>query len=119
MANIIINSSTFRQYSIIVISVILVSAILLSIPNTSMLFKVLSTLNAVIATLFLFTFHDRPYSLHKMVNLFVLFFFVIANAIQFSTNTNVTTFPITVCADDESDYERFQILVLIILLLFN
>ena len=109
----------FKQYLVIAFSLLLVVSIVVLIPNTSILYKVLSVLNASISTLFLFTYRERPYSLHKMVNLFLLFFFVIANAIQFSTNTNVTTFPITICADDKSDYERFQFLVLGILLLFN
>lgn len=108
-----------RQYFVISLSVLIVAVIVLSISGTSNMFKLLSTLNACIATLFLFTYQDRPYSLHKIVNLFILFFFVIANAIQFSTNTNVTTFPITVCAADSYYYEKFQILVLAILVLFN
>lgn len=111
--------NNIRQYLIIAISVLVVAAILLSISNISSMYKLLATINACIATFFLFTYPDRPYSLHKMVNLFVLFFFVIANAIQYSTNTNVTTFPMTICADSDGDYERFQILVLGILLLFN
>ena len=108
-----------RQYLIIGISVLVVATIVLSISNISNMYKLLATINACVATLFLFTYQNRPYSLHKMVNLFILFFFVIANAIQYSTNTNVTTFPMTVCADDVHDYERFQMLVLGILLLFN
>lgn len=109
----------FKQYLVIAFSLLLVVSIVVLIPNTSILYKVLSVLNASISTLFLFTYRERPYSLHKMVNLFMLFFFVIANIIQFSTNTNVTTFPMTICADNKSDYERFQILVMLILLLFN
>ena len=77
-----------RQYLIIGISVLVVATIVLSIVNVSFLYKLLATMNACIATFFLFTYRDRPFSLHKMANLFVLFFFVIANAIQYSTRTN-------------------------------
>lgn len=111
--------SHMKQYFIIVFSIVIVASIVITIPNVSFLYKLLSLLNACIATLFLFTYQDRPYSLHKMVNLFILFFFVIANAIQFSTRTNVTPFPLTISAEDVDDYEKFQILVLAILLFFN
>ena len=111
--------SNIRQYWIISVSVIVVAAIVLSIANVSFLYKVLATMNACIATLFLFTYRDRPFSLHKMANLFVLFFLVIANAIQYSTRTNVTPFPMTVSAENAVDYEKFQIIVLFILLIFN
>ncbi len=111
--------SNIRQYLIITISVLVVAAIVLSICNISYMYKLLATINACIATLFLFTYQDRPYSLHKIVNLFILFFFVIANVIQFSTKTNATTFPMVVCADEANDYDGFQMLVLGILLLFN
>ena len=109
----------YRQYLIIAISVVTVILVVSTIPDISNLYRLLAVLNAGIATLFLFTYRDRPYSLHKMVNLFILFFFVIANAIQFSTRTNVTTFPLSVCASDSTDYERFQFLVLLLLIFFN
>lgn len=98
---------------------IVVATIVLSLPNLSFMYKLLATMNACISTGFLFTYRDRPFSLHKMANLFILFFFIIANAIQFSTCTNVTPFPMTISAEDVDDYERFQILVMVILLLFN
>ena len=108
-----------RQYLLILFSLSFVIVVVGYIPDTSWLYKLLSVLNAAIATLFLFTDRERPYSLHKIVNLFILFFFVIANAIQFSTKTNVTTFPMLVCAEDTIQYERFQLLTLLILILYN
>lgn len=108
-----------RQYLLILFSLSFVIVVVGYIPDTSWIYKLLSVLNAAIATLFLFTDRERPYSLHKIVNLFILFFFVIANAIQFSTKTNVTTFPMLVSAEDTIQYERFQLLTLLILILYN
>ena len=108
-----------RQYLVILVALAVVIPIVWSFPNTSGLYRILSVLNAIIATFFMFTYRGRPYSLHKIVNLFILFFFIIANAIQFSSKTNVTTFPDSVCANDIIDYERFQILVMFILICFN
>lgn len=43
-----------RQYFVISLSVLIVAVIVLSISGTSNMFKLLSTLNACIATLFLY-----------------------------------------------------------------
>ena len=108
-----------RQYLVIFLFLSFVIAVVWNITGVSSLYRFLAVLNAGIATFFLFTYQYRPYSLHKVVNLFVLFFFVIANAVQYSTRTNTTTFPLTTLADDAGAYERFQFLVLCILVCYN
>lgn len=105
-----------RQYIIILISVLVIIAIMFSIPIESGMYRLLSTVNAILSTAALFLHRRCAYSIHKIVNLFILLFFVVANAIQYSTHTNVSSLTVSLTSND---YENFQIIVLLILILFN
>ena len=93
-----------------------IAVLLLMMPIDGLLLKCLYLINAAISTASLFSYPKQPYSLHKLVNLFILFFFVLANALQCSEKSIVTSIPIRF---DQYDYLNFQIWTLIILLLYN
>lgn len=59
---------------------------------------------------------NRPFTLHKMINLFIFTFLILANSIQYANNSNVLTFNLSFNA---FDYRFFQIIILIILILYN
>lgn len=52
--------------------------------NTNLLLQLIHLLIALICSFSLFRYANRPYSLHKMVNIFFLFFLCIAPIIQYS-----------------------------------
>ena len=64
----------------------------------------------------LFAYKDRPYSLHKIVNLFILVFLVIANTIQCVNHSIVS--PVYKFLT-EVDYIEFQLLIFVIVLVYN
>ena len=86
------------------------------IPVVDGTYRFVSSVNAVILVACLFSFPMRAFSLQKMVNFFLLFFFVIANAIQYSTNTLTSSVSERLTTED---YVTFQILVFFIIVLFN
>lgn len=86
----------------------------IGINNTAYLIP--ACINCFLTLKAMFSESDKPFTLYKMVNLFVYVFFVLANAVQLSNHNNVLTFHLTL---NESDFVNFQILVLIILLVFN
>lgn len=109
-------SAPQKQTLIAFVAVLAISFIVLSFSIHSPVYSLLLFLNAEIATFQLFTRQDKPFTLHKIVNLFVLVFFVMANVMQFSANEVVSSVQIPLLVDD---YENFQFVVLIILILFN
>ena len=64
----------------------------------------------------MFSNSRRAYSLYKFVNLFIYIFFILANGVQYGHDSNVLTFSIVF---NEFDYLHFQVLLLIILIIFN
>lgn len=72
--------------------------------------------NSLISSYAIFGKEERPLTLHKMVNLFILIFFVIANSTQYITHINVLTFA---CSFTRQNYIEFQFVVALILVLFN
>ena len=60
--------------------------------------------------------NGKPYSIKMFVNIFIYFFFILANAIQYANNSLTLTFHIIF---KEQDYIQFQYIVLILLLLVN
>lgn len=102
-----------------IISVMIATAFaiyLLSLPIMDVLYRFLTVLNSTLLCFVLLSKTKMPFSMQKMVNLFILFFFVIANAIQYSSNSIITSLEITF---SEGDYLRFQLLVFIIIVGFN
>lgn len=106
----------FKNYVACFFASLMVLLAMMQISITDYILKILYIFNAELTVLFLFSHPRRPYSLQKMVNFFILFFFIIANAIQYSTNTITSSITIELLYDD---YVRFQILVFIIVVLFN
>lgn len=58
----------------------------------------------------------QPYTLNKIVNLFMYVFYIVANGVQYARKTNVLTFNLELYHDD---FVHFQLIVLGISLLFN
>lgn len=88
--------------------------ILIGITDTTYL--LFSFLNMTITFGVIFSNERQPFTLTKMVNLFVYIFFILANAVQFSNNTNVLSFHLRFV---DSDFSNFQILIFFILILYN
>ena len=80
------------------------------------MYRLLALINGEIACMELFMFYRQPFSLHKVVNFFILIFFVVANAIQYSNMSVVSTISIILKSED---YVSFQLWVLVILIIFN
>ena len=76
----------------------------------------LSLFNAEIAALSLLMFKDEPFSIHKLVNIFVLLFFVFANIAQHVSNSIASSISMELTT---GDYRRFQLVTLVILILYN
>ena len=93
-----------------------VFANMLIMRHLSASFLVTATINTFITAFSLFAYQSQPFSLYKLLNLFVLIFFVLANAIQFSTGSIVTSLFIDFTVQE---YESFQFLTLLILIMYN
>lgn len=73
-------------------------------------------MNSMVAIFNMFGAGDPPYTLKKMVNLFVFVFLILANAIQKAHGSVTLTFNIRFT---DSDYILFQWCILVILWIFN
>lgn len=80
------------------------------------LYLVLATINAAICSVMIFAPGAAPVSLNKIVNLFMLLFFVVANSIQFATDNLVISFYLPF---SRHDYIILQTATCIGLILFN
>jgi len=76
----------------------------------------LALLNTIIMGWAMFSKPDKPFTLHKIVNLFAFIFFVVANGVQFARHTDVLTFRMYLSPED---YVNFQLLVFLIFAVFN
>ncbi|WP_249268889.1 O-antigen polysaccharide polymerase Wzy [Fibrobacter sp. UWB1] len=83
---------------------------------TSKIFLLLALINSAIVINEIFSYAEKPFSLHKIVNFFILFFFILANAIQYSSQSIVTSLIVTF---DDGDYVFFQIIIFLIIGVFN
>lgn len=95
---------------------ILVCTILLQYEHIDVIYVLFAILNAFISIKEIFREQNRSFTLHKVVNVFILFFFVIANALQYNMRSIVTSLHVVFT---DSDYCIFQIWVTMILCIFN
>lgn len=114
--NIIRSGDSNKTVLIKAVITVVVSMLLLSMTFESRLYELLAFASSIIATWNLFSYSWAPFSLHKIVNLFVLVFFVFANAIQYVNHSIVTSLFVSF---SNEDYEIFQMIVLLFLLFFN
>lgn len=86
------------------------------IDESYFLYSSMIGINSFLAAIFMLNDSTRPYTLNKIVNFFILIFFVLANAIQLANHSNVLTFyhPFKY-----SDFLYFQFLVFAILIIYN
>ena len=73
-------------------------------------------INSTICIFQLLSHEESPYSLNKVVNVFIFVFFIIANAIQYANHSVVTTLWISF---NDGEFVLFQLIVLVILLIYN
>ena len=71
--------------------------------------------NGCICWYALFTHDQQPFSIHKMNLVFLLFFFVLANASQYASDSLVSTLYVLLTPND---YYTFQVLLLSIICLY-
>lgn len=76
----------------------------------------LAAINCLMCGWNMFTLRVGDYTLSKFINLFVLIFFILANAIQYGDNNTVLTFGLTF---QPEDYQGFQLLLFFILAVYN
>ena len=76
----------------------------------------IAVVNAIICSWHMFSTRVGEYTLSKFINLFILVFFVMANAIQYGEDTLTLTFVLTFT---EEDYQSFQLTTFIILIIYN
>ena len=105
-----------KQYIVGLIAALAVGYIVTTIPFESPYHFILVFINAEISTISMFAYKERPYSLHKVVNFFILIFFVLANTIQYSHHSITSSVYVFLSV---SDYEHFQTIVFLILFSFN
>lgn len=110
------SSDSNKKILVKAVITIFVSLLLLSMSFKSELYELFAFASSIIATWNLFSYSWAPFSLHKIVNLFVLVFFVFANAIQYVNHSIVTSL---IVSFSNEDYEIFQMVVLLFLLFFN
>ena len=108
--------STSGNLIIKILFVILAVGLILSMGVQDGIFLVLSVINCAISVIAVFSDSDRPYSIHKLVNIFLLLFFIFANSIQFTHGSLVTSVWVVFL---QRDYRFFQFVVFLILSLYN
>lgn len=106
----------FENFIYKFISSIFIIWLLVDMEIPSLLYLFTAIVNSCIIIFFLFSYTNEYYSANKLTNLFLLFFFVIANALQFAEGSIVSSIRITL---DAPDYEKFQLLVFVILIIYN
>ena len=94
---------------------LMVFVYLIEMQIPSKIYLLLVITNAFITINEMFSYSNRPYSLHKIVNFFLLFFFTMANAVQYSTNTIVSSLHIYFTTEE---YVKFQIINFFIIVFF-
>lgn len=99
-----------------IVFLVLAIGLLLSVGVQDSAFLTLSIINCAFAVIAVFSDPSRPFSIHKQVNIFVLLFFVFANSIQFANGSSFTSVWVVF---SKADYQLFQSVVLLVLLLYN
>ncbi len=72
--------------------------------------------NTIICIWQLLSYNEETFSLHKIVHIFILIFFILANYLQYSMGINCTSLPTIF---NENSYTHFQLILLLILVLYN
>lgn len=99
-----------------IIAIIICNLLLYTIKINNSLYYSIATINCTLICWDLFCYEMNPYSTHKVVNLFMLIFFVFANSIQFADSSIVTSISINFSS---YDYCIMQMSLLIIIVIFN
>ena len=104
-----------KTYSLIPLFISLITLLYFyNIGITDFPFLLFAFLNTLICNCIMFSNANRPFTLYKMIMLFIYVFFILANAIQYYNHTNTLTFPNIF---NSSDYIGFQIMLFLIILI--
>ena len=87
-----------------------------SLGITNNAYLIFALCNSTVCIFQLFSHNESPYSFHKVIHLFVIVFFVFANAIQFAHHSVVSALWVSF---SDQEYVYFQVLTLAILLIYN
>lgn len=91
--------------------------VMLFTGSVNLLYDISFFCNLTLVLYFLFGYHSyEAVTLHKVVNLFILIFFIIAITIQFKNDSRVTSLFVRFT---DKDYTLFQVLLVFIILIYN
>ncbi len=90
--------------------------LIFSLGITNNAYLLFAFCNSTICIIQLFSHDESPYSFHKVVHLFVIVFFVFANAIQYAHHSVVSALWISF---SDQEYISFQLVILAVLLVYN
>ena len=105
----------FKRIFTLFLGVFIIGLFLFSLKLYDHRYMVLAFINGCICWYGLFSHDQQPFSVHKMNLIFILFFFVLANASQYASDTLVSTLYVLL---SPRDYLSFQVLVLFIICLY-
>ena len=76
----------------------------------------LAFINCVICVCSLFSYRNEPFTTFKINHLFILFFFIFANAVQYAKGSVVSSLDVFLTP---TEYRRFQFMLLLILIIYD
>lgn len=102
----------FKRLFTLFLGVFIIGFFLFAIKLHDHRFMILSFINGCVCWYALFTHDQQPFSIHKMNLIFILFFFVLANASQYASDSLVSTLYVLL---SPNDYNSFQFILLFII----
>lgn len=102
----------YRRFFTFILCVLIIVVFLYAISLTDAKYGILAFINGCICSYALFSHNRQPFSVHKMNLLFILFFFVLANASQYASNTVVSSLSVRLTPEH---YQAFQLLLFFVI----
>jgi oligosaccharide repeat unit polymerase len=106
-----------KRHILLLLLYFIIALALFNLGEQYPIYIFLCILNSWICINNMTSFENEGYSLHKLVNLFILVFFICANAMQYISGANVTSIWTLFFTDLEFIF--FQFIVFVILILYN
>lgn len=105
----------YKRFLTFFICVLIIVVLLFFIQLSDVKYELLVFVNGCICSYALFSHNRQPFSVHKMNLLFILFFFILANASQYASNTIVSSLDVHLTPEN---YQAFQFLLLFVILTY-
>lgn len=103
----------YKRIFTLLLGVLLISFFLYSIGLHDRQYLIFAFINGCICWYALFSHDQQPFSVHKMNLLFILFFFIFANASQYASGSLASTIYVPL---SPREYRSFQVLLLLIII---